>query len=112
MPRKEFWHPRLCGARFEDGTIPLQVLSDLTALREMVIDVAEWCYLSENPSRQRVSRGIADKIDLKLAGDGSVVPIIDITTTELTLLDLEFSHRKFLDQTKEDYIATAIATAL
>ena len=84
MPSVEFWRPRLRGARFDDGQIPLQILSDLTALREMVIDVAKWRYLSENPDRRRAPRGFANKIDLKLVSidDGSAVPVINITTDE------------------------------
>lgn len=112
MPSVEFWRPRLRGARFDDGEIPLQVLSDLTALREMVIDVAKWRYLSANPERRRAPREFADKIDLKLAGigDGSAVPVINITTTEPILPGLEFPHQRFLTLAKDD-IASAIATA-
>ena len=32
MPSVEFWRPRLRGARFDDGQIPLQVLSDLNRI--------------------------------------------------------------------------------
>ncbi len=112
MPSVEFWRPRLRGARFEDGEIPLQVLSDLTALREMVIDVAKWRYLSEHPDRQRSPRRFTDKIDLKLAGigDGSAVPIINIATTDSILPGMELPHQRFLMLAKDD-IATAVAAA-
>ena len=112
MPSVEFWRPRLRGARFADGGIPLQVLSDLIALREMVIEVAKWRYLSENPDRQRVPRGFADKIDLKLAsiGDGSAVPVINITTTDTILPGMELPYQEFLMMAKED-IARTVASA-
>ena len=109
MPSVEFWRPRLRGARFNDGQIPLQVLSDLTALREMVIDVAKWRYLAENPDRQRTPRGFADKIDLKLAsiGEGSAVPVINITTDEPLLPGIPLPRQHFLEQAR-DAIAMAV----
>ena len=112
MVSVEFLRPRLLGARFSNGEIPLQVLADLKALREMVIDVAKWRYLSENPGRQRVPRGFADKIDLKLTGisDGSAVPIINITTTEAMLPGAELPYQRFFVLAKND-IAITIETA-
>ena len=112
MASVEFWRPRLQGARFDDGEIPLQVLSDLTALRGMIIDVAKWRYLSEHPDRQRAPRGFADKIDLKLAGinDGSAIPVINITTTEAMLPGSELPYQRFFELAKQD-IASAIAMA-
>ena len=111
MPSVEFWRPRLLGARFAESQIPLQVLSDLTALREMLIDVAKWRYLSENPDRQRAPRGFANKIDLKLAGigDGSAVPIINLTTDEPVMPGIPLPHQHFLEQARDD-IAMAVAT--
>ena len=112
MPSIDFWRPRLHGARFNEGEIPLQVLSDLAALREMVIDVAKWRYLSENPNRQRTPRGFTDKIDLKLAGIGnnSAEPIIKLTTTESILPGMELPHQEFLTRAKYD-IAALVASA-
>ena len=110
MPSVVFWRPRLRGARFDDGEIPLQVLPDLAALREMVIDVAKWRYRQENPDRQEAPRGFADKIDLKLAGigGGSAVPVISITTTEPALLGIGLPYQKFLTMARDD-IAALIA---
>ncbi len=69
---------RLTGPRFEDGQIPLEFLGDLAALREMIIDVARWRFLQENPGRHRVPKGFAESVSLNLAGveKGSAAPII------------------------------------
>ena len=54
MPSVEFLCPRLIGARFEDGEIPLEFLRDLAALRKLVLDVAKWRFLAANPERARI----------------------------------------------------------
>ena len=113
-PNREFWRLRMCGARFEDGGIPLQVLSDLSALREMVMEVAKGRYLAENPNRQRAPRGFANKIDLTLTGidNGSAMPIINFTTMETETLLPGISPR-YLDCLlwAKDAIARSVAAA-
>ena len=83
MNRVEFLRPRLCGARFEGGTIPLEVLKDLAMLEEMLIEVAKWRFLREHPKRQRLPRGFMKGIELKLSGieKGSAVPVISLFDT-------------------------------
>ncbi|MXY47133.1 MAG: hypothetical protein F4Y44_09140, partial [Chloroflexi bacterium] len=68
MPSKEFLRPRLQGRRFDDGGIPLEFLSDLAALQEMVLEVAKWRFLERNPERQRSPRGFTKDVHLKLTG--------------------------------------------
>jgi len=100
------------GARFEDGGIPLQVLSDLGALREMVMEVAKGRYLAENPDRQRAPRGFADKVDLRLTGidKGSAVSVIDFTTTETLLPGIPPQYLDCLLWAR-DAIARSVASA-
>ena len=75
----EFLRPRLTGPRFDEGKIPLEMLGDLSVLQEMVIEVAKWRYLEENPTRKRSPRGFAAGISLALARieKGSATPVID-----------------------------------
>lgn len=79
----EFLRPRLCGARFEGGTIPLEVLKDLAVLEEMLIEVAKWKFFQVHPDRQRSPRGFTKGIELKLSGieKGSAVPVISLFDT-------------------------------
>ena len=87
-----FWRPRIHGPRFDGGEIPIQVLSDFTALRGMVINVAKWRYLLDNPDRQKSTLWLFDKVDLTLAGiaAGSEAPVINITTPDATLPGIAF----------------------
>ncbi|CAN5513169.1 hypothetical protein BH11PLA2_BH11PLA2_09160 [soil metagenome] len=78
MTTEPFLKPRLTGARFEDGAIPLEVLADFAVLSEMIVEVAKWKYREDN--RKRVPRGFADGISLKLTGieSGSAIPVISL----------------------------------
>ena len=76
----EFLRPRLIGPRFDQGKVPLEMLSDLAVLRELIMEVAKWRYLEANPSRKRSARGFADGVSITLTGidKGSAIPIIDV----------------------------------
>ena len=113
MDSIEFLRLHLHGARFEDGGVPLKVLPDLAALREMVIDVAKWRYMSDNPDRQRVPRGFTDKTDLKLTGidHGSAMPVISITGMEPTLDGIPLPYQQYFERARDDIINTIAATS-
>lgn len=87
MTSEPFLKPRLTGARFSGGSIPLEVLADFAVLSEMIVEVAKWKYREENPSRKRVPRGFADGISLKLTGieEGSAIPVIRLAIATATL---------------------------
>lgn len=68
----------LRGARFEGRSVPLTVLPDLTAYRDLVVEVARVLFFRENPERQRVPRGFEEGFELVLRGIGegsAVVPL-------------------------------------
>lgn len=73
-----FLEPRLVGMRFEGGTIPLEMLSDISVLGEMVIEIAKWRYLEAHPDRERSPRGFAEGVSFNLIGveKGSAIPVI------------------------------------
>ncbi|WP_370895924.1 hypothetical protein [Chryseobacterium gossypii] len=75
MSEKVFIAPRLVGSRFEDHTLPVNILEDFTALEDLLIEVAKDIYLTENPNRKRVPKGFSDGIYLKLVdiGEGSAI---------------------------------------
>ena len=101
MPSTDFLRPRLSGARFEGGGIPRDILPDLIALQEMVIEVARWQYLKNNPNRQRSSSDF-NKVDLELVGieSGSAVPVFKLTTTQHTL-DGKVPYQEFFEIARE-----------
>ena len=112
MPAETFLKPRLRGARFEDAAIPLQVLADLVALREMVIEVARWRFLQASPGRTRVPAGFTNRIELKLTGveEGSAVPIISLVSDERSPNGLGLPYQEYYELARDD-IANAIASA-
>jgi len=70
-----FVHLSFHGERF-DGAMPLEVLPELAAYRELVVEVARELYRSGNPERQRVPKGFEAGLRLVLdgIGSGSAVP--------------------------------------
>ena len=82
-----FLRPRLTGARFEGHAIPLEFLRDIAVLKELVLEVSKWKFLSANPDRQRVPRGFVGGVDLCLRDidKGSVTPVIELIATSRTL---------------------------
>ena len=78
MPESEFFHPRLCGPRFQEGAIPLEVLKDIAAIGDMTIEVAKWKYLLDHPQLKRTPKRFTDGIEFKLSriDKGSAIPVI------------------------------------
>ena len=108
----EFLRPRLCGARFEGGVIPLEVLKDLAVLEEMLIGVAKWRFLQEHPERQRLPRGFTKGIELKLSAveKGSAVPVISLFDTSPRTSMMSGQNRSYFEQARES-IVNAIGAA-
>lgn len=82
-----FLKPRLVGDRFEGHAIPLEFLKDLAVLEEMIVEVAKWRYLQDNPERKRSPRGFTDGIELVLTGveEGSAIPVISLVVAAASL---------------------------
>lgn len=77
--KSEFIKPKLVGERFNDHSIPVEVLKDWAAFEGLIAETAKWLYLQENSERQRVPRGFADGFALHLSsvGEGSAVATLD-----------------------------------
>ncbi|MEE8627254.1 hypothetical protein [Methylobacterium ajmalii] len=69
---------RYVGTRFEGGRLPLDVLSDLPAFRDLLAAFARDTWLNENSARQRVPKGFESSISFSLVAveDGSAVPCL------------------------------------
>lgn len=79
---------QLSGERFNNGQIPLDVLPDLAALQEMVLEAAKWTFKKENPDHRRSPKGFG-AFDLKLASitDGSTTLTINLVPRGQASLD-------------------------
>lgn len=63
----EFVRFRFAGGRFDSHTIPFDVLGDLAAYRDLIVDVAKHLFRERNPDRQRVPRGFSESFQLGLS---------------------------------------------
>ena len=108
----DFLSPRLVGDRFNGHSIPLEVLKDLSALEELLVEVAKWHYRNENPQRKRIPKGFADEVSLKVTeiGDGSAIPKIVLCVSSVTGTLFPVDHREYFAKAKES-IVTAIDQA-
>jgi hypothetical protein len=99
MISEPFLKPRLTGARFEGGAIPLEVLADLSVLAEMIVEIAKWRYYEVNPERRRVPRGFTDGISLRLVGvdAGSSIPVINLFVPGTTQFPISEAEQYYLE---------------
>ncbi|MHB0981313.1 MAG: hypothetical protein ACYC5Q_14805 [Thermoleophilia bacterium] len=110
MSTEPFLRPRLTGARFEGGAIPLEFLKDFAVLQEMIVEVAKAEFLKDHPGRRRSPRGFTEGIELKLTSieGGSAVPVISLDVAEVTLLPPQ--SKMYFDRAREA-VTNAIAAA-
>lgn len=78
--KKEIFAPRFDGSRFENHTMPLELLEDLKVLQEMTVEMAKFLYLQQN-DRQRVPKNFSQGISFELEGlePGSTIPKVIMT---------------------------------
>lgn len=69
-----FLAPRLEGGRFNDHTIPLELLKDFSLLNDLILEWAKEIFRQRHPERERVPRNFTTDFSLKLAklSEGSV----------------------------------------
>ena len=69
---------RFVGRRFHGTRLPVGVLPDIEAFRDLLVAFAKVEWLSANTGRQRVPRGFEDHIQIDLIGleAGSAVPVL------------------------------------
>ena len=108
----EFLRPRLNGERFHRGTIPLEMLGDLSVLGEMIIEVAKWRFLEAHPERERSPRGFSDGVSLGLRDieDGSAIPVITLDSDPPQLDGMPSEYQEYFEEAR-DVIIKAIDAA-
>ena len=77
--RTTFMTPVFRGKRFENHEVPLDVLPDLAAYRDLVLELARHLFLARSPSRKRVPKGFMDLFQLVLRKieAGSACPVLE-----------------------------------
>lgn len=86
----EFLQPKFDGARFNERTLPLEVVRDLAAYEELVTGLAKRLFLSEHPERQRVPKGFGADFQLHFerVDEGSARPLLSLVTTGVLALGI------------------------
>lgn len=97
-----FISPKLEGQRFVGHSVPLDMLKDFAALQEMLVEVAKWRYLQDNPERQRTPRNFTADFDLNLTGirEGSAILEIGLMVTSL----FPSGNQQYLERAKADIV--------
>ncbi len=89
---------RLTGGRFDGEGMPVETLPELAAYRDLVLGVAKELFKTTHPARQRVPRGFAERLQLRLrtVEGGSAIPVLERVATTGTLLaaDDEFTQAR------------------
>jgi len=72
---KHFLSPRLTGKRFDDHSVPVEILQDFVALQDLITEIAKNIYLEANPTKKRVPKGFTEGVTLNLekVEDGSAI---------------------------------------
>jgi hypothetical protein len=85
MNTQEFLKPRLVGHRFDGHTLPMEILKDFSALEEMIVEVAKWCFLKDHPASKRVQPNFSKGMELHLAqiDKGSTMPAFVLSFSQL-----------------------------
>lgn len=87
----DFLQIRLVGHRFDQHTVPFEVLRDFVGLEELLVELARRIHLSAHPERQRAARGLRERFEIGLAQvtDGSAkLKIVRLVHGELPLEDV------------------------
>jgi hypothetical protein len=108
---KTFSAPVLRGGRFSDHSIPVDVLPEFVAYRDLVLGLAKHLF-RERTSRQRVSRGFEQSFQLKLSAvdKDCAVPVLSTAAPE-TPIDAALEEDDLADfEAARDLIESALGS--
>lgn len=113
-PEDVFARLRLTGGRFEGDGMPVEALTELVAYQQLVVGVAKEVYRSSHADRQRLPRGFADRLQLRLRTieQGSAVPVLERIREPGALLPREDDFTRSRDLIEDAVAAIAAGDAL
>ncbi|MBV7530607.1 hypothetical protein [Chitinophaga sp. sic0106] len=85
-----FFNPKLHGRRFEDHSIPVELLEDFNLYEELLFKVAKWVYYEQH-DKMKVPKGFGHGVSLKLVAvsEGSAIANIVLAATSFMVGDLD-----------------------
>ena len=106
--KQEFLKPTLNGERFQDHTVPLEMLKDFAALQEMLVEVAKWEFRKDHPNRERIPRNFTEGVDLHLTSveEGSAILTISLVFAGLFPVS---NHLTYFERARTDIVETIAA---
>lgn len=80
VEEKDRYSLRYVGERFQGARLPLDVLADLPALRDLIAALAKQEFRQQHPDRKRVPQGFDKSISFSLTDivDGSAIPVFEL----------------------------------
>jgi hypothetical protein len=108
----KFAQPKFTGSRFDEHTLPVDVLRDLAAYESLLIDLAKHLYFLNNPDRQRTPKGFSDfHLGIENIEEGSAIPVLALVAASgaLSLPGIE-TPNPYLTQAR-DLIAECVAAS-
>ena len=106
MPSNLFLQLRLVGNRFEDHSIPLDVLAILVPFQGLVVEAAKVEYLRNNVSRSRVPNGFEHSIGLKLTSLTRGSAQLDLGIDDPDNLPLNPNQESYFLRARDSLLAT------
>ncbi len=94
--------------------MPVEALTELVAYQQLVVGVAKEVYRSRHADRQRLPRGFADRLQLRLRTieQGSAMPVLERTREPGALMPREDDFTRSRDLIEEAVAAIADGDAL
>jgi hypothetical protein len=107
-----FATPMFHGGRFGSGVLSIDVLPDLAAYRDLVVDLAKHLFLQQHPRRKRVPKGFVESFQLgiRTIQSGSSGPVLERTpiSTGASSMLLPFPVADYFERAR-DVIEEVIA---
>lgn len=90
--KQEFLRTRFVGQRFNEHSLPLDILKDFSALEEMLLEVAKHQYLTMHPERTRAPKGFTKEVQLHLTSieQGSAIAVIALSSQMLFSISADY----------------------
>ncbi len=111
MSSREFATPVFRGGRFDAGALPLDVLPDLAAYRDLIVDLAKSLFLAREPGRRRVPKGFVEsfQIGIRAVNSGSTIAVLERASVQGGMLTL-FPKEDLFDEAR-NLIEKVVAAA-